>query len=141
MIYCIVFDNDARKYVGSTQKPYIEERYAKHILDCYSKKINNKLYNFMRQFPPSNFKLEVLQKFDVNSSLYSRTLLRQEEDKYIRMFNCIENGFNKNRASISEAERRDKKKIISANFKLKNPLYFKNYYYSNKLKNKKIIKS
>jgi hypothetical protein len=129
MIYSIVFNNDARRYIGSTQKPFIEERYAKHILDCYSKKANNKLYNFMRQFPPSNFKIVILKTLD---SACSRSDLRREEEYYINLYDSINNGFNINRAFVTQEESKANKLKIFNNFKLKHPNYFKDYYLKNK---------
>jgi len=127
-VYKIVFANDPRVYIGSTKKEYIELRLSKHILDCYSKKTNNKLYNFMRQHAPSNFKIEILQEYE-NIGAYD---LRKEEELYIKKYNAIGQGFNVNKAYISADDLRQKKIQISRQFRLDNPDYFRQYYLQHK---------
>lgn len=88
-VYKIINLLNNKFYIGKTSS--LERRWSNHSTHPFCDKTKNecpKLYNAIRKYGISNFKLEVLFSFDVENE----ALLKEES--LIKELNSIENGYN-----------------------------------------------
>lgn len=111
-IYMIVNLINNKKYVGQTQQT-IEERFRKH------KSSNScpKLYNALKKYGESNFKIFTLKVIAANKYSVLAEQLDEWEKFYIKYYNSVENGYNLTyggQNKLKQLSEETKKKISEA---------------------------
>jgi len=97
-IYKITRNSDGMVYVGQTIRKKVEYRWSQHC----NKPTNSKIHDSLRSYGREAHTFEVIEKLDVDCSKEDfANILVELENHYIHMFNSIEHGFNKTKASKS----------------------------------------
>ena len=100
-IYAIICRKTERRYVGSTYEPTLAKRLAKHVADfkCW---LENDKIRYKTSFDiikDGDYYIVLLESYPCNS----KDELRMCEQKHINLNDCV----NKNKAFISEEERKE----------------------------------
>ena len=86
-IYCFTFPNN-KKYIGFAKKNY-KHRWSVHKHIAKKDNNNTKLYNAIRKYGWNNIEKTILEEHE--DSEYTLKIL---ENKYINLYNTINNGYN-----------------------------------------------
>lgn len=135
-IYLIVNLVNNKKYVGQTVNS-IEHRFKQH---CY-KTDSPKLYNALKKYGKSKFKIFTLKMFVTDNSENLVRQLDEWETFYIKYYDCINNGYNisdggQHKKLMSEET---KKKISEAQKGEKGNMYGKHHSEETKAKISKAV--
>lgn len=87
-IYKITNTINGKAYVGQTVRP-IEQRFNRHINDAINCVLDTHFARAIRKYGLASFKLEL-----IDDSAQTQDELNLLEQKYIREYNTIENGYN-----------------------------------------------
>lgn len=89
VIYKLISPSN-KVYIGQTIN--LKRRFESYIsLNC---KGQIKLYNALVKYGFSNFKIEILDSFDIESDKDIKSILNESEMKNILLFNSFKNGYN-----------------------------------------------
>lgn len=95
-IYQIINDNTGKFYIGSTSNP-VKDRVSQHFSYLRANThANKKLQNSYNKHTESAFSIRVLETF-ICSKKECQKIGYLQEQKYIDLYNSVENGYNINR--------------------------------------------
>lgn len=97
-VYRITNTVNDKVYIGSTLGS-LSHRFHRHVQKI---KTGFKLQQAMSELGSENFRIELLQNFHCNT----RDELREQEHRFIVLFDSINKGYNTNRAYVSKETKR-----------------------------------
>ncbi len=86
-IYKITNTINNKSYIGQSIRP-IEQRFKRHINDALNNVLDTHFARAIRKYGANSFKLELIDTAETQEEL------NLKEQKYIREYNSIENGYN-----------------------------------------------
>lgn len=111
IIYKITNTITGEVYIGQTKKRLTHRKFD-HEYEAFKRQTKGKLYNAMREFGCKNFIYEKICETD------SYNDLAELEKKYIKLYDCIKNGYNTQIRNDSSAIKRINKNNYKNNFKI-----------------------
>lgn len=87
-IYLITNLINGKQYVGQTIRD-VNIRYKEHLEEALYTNRNLHLYNSIRKYGISNFKLDIIE-----TNIFDEKTLNEKEIYYIQLYNTYENGYN-----------------------------------------------